>query len=400
MSIGSASELQRLFACPGSAALPTTRAVGSDAAERGTAVHLFLERVAAGMAPEEALDMVEDEEHRALCAAINLAELPIGTAPEVTFAYDLSSGRARELGRRLGRDYRGLAEEELPGTSDAVGVGAAAVFVGDYKTGFHVVAARDNLQLRALCLFAARAYDRDEAIGEIVRIKPDGGVWRDRVTFDALDLDDFSVQLERVTKAVLGQRARAAAGRLPDVVEGDHCRFCPAWDACPAKATALVRVASGADTEPLLSLLPLTPELAGHAWVKMRAARRLLERLEASCHAALNEYGELPLPSGGVLRRVTEPGNERLDGRVVFAVVREQLDQEVAEGAVEGRHEGQRRAGAEGGRGGRQIPPRGRAKAMRQVLDGVRERGGASRPMVQRVVEVHPELPAGEPVPG
>jgi hypothetical protein len=388
MSLPTASGIERAIACPGSAALPTIDSP-SEEADRGTAVHLYLERINGGMAPPSALDLVEDDDHRALCAAIDLDRLPKGLAPEVAFAYDVESGAGRELGRRLGRRYPDLGPNEVAGTGDAVGLSPTTVFVGDYKTGYHAPAAKDAIQLHTLGLAAARAYDRDEALIEIIRVRENGSVWRDQVTLDVIDLANMALLLVQMKARIAGQRAHVASGRLPDVVEGDHCRLCSSWSFCPAKATTLVRVATGAALDPLLSLLPLTPEMAGHAYAKLREARRVLERLHGATMAALDQYGELPLPSGAVLRKVTEPGNERLDGRVVFGAMRDLYDQELAEAAVdiEASKAGIERALKAAAAAGK-IKPRGRAAAARAILKAVRERDGASNPMVTRVVEV------------
>ena len=397
MSFATASSIARLFQCPGSASLPTVE-TPSAPAERGTVVHEYLERVGAGMAPDEALDLVEDGEHRALCAAIDLDRLPRGTAPEVAFALDWETGKARELGRRLKRVYPALGPTEIPGTEDMVGLTSDAVYVGDAKTGHHVVAARENLQLMLLATAAARTYNRDQAITEIIRIRENGSVWRDRAELDVVDLDAFASRLRDVMRSVRGYQAARAKGQQPDVVEGEHCRFCPSWSFCPAKAATLVRVSSGRELDPLASLLPLTPELAGHAWTKLREARRVLERIERACHAALDEYGSLPLPSGSFIQKVTEPGNEQLDGRVVFDVIRSQFDQEVAESAIEieASKAGIARALKAAAAGGK-IPPRGRAAAERRILEAVRDRGGASNPMTTRVVEIDPEKQLAPP---
>ena len=392
-----ASSLDRIASCPASAALPQVQTT-SDAAARGTAVHLYLERIASGELPEEAMESLEGDV-RALCEAIDLDRLPKGTSPEIAYAYDVVTGQARELGRRLGRRYTGIASTEIAGTADAVGVGPHSVFVGDYKTGWSAPKARDSLQLRFLALCAARVYQREAAVVEVIRIRSNGSPWRESAALDVLDLDEVADGLVNLLLRVRRAQEIVAEGRLPDVSEGEHCQFCPAWPSCPAKATMLVRVASGAALDPILSLLPLTPEMAGHAWSKLRESRRVLERLERACHAALDQYGEFPLPSGAVLRKVTEEGNEQLDGKVVFAVVRELHDQEVAEAAIqiEASKAGLERALKSAAEAGK-IKPRGRAAAERAVLKAVRDRGGASHPPVTRVVEVEQRaLSEGDP---
>src|SRR5688572_29929926 len=104
MTVGTASELDVLFQCIGPAVLPRVRQLHAPKRELGTAAHLFLERTGDGMDHAEALALIEQDDHREYCAAIDISRIPRG-AVEVAFAIDVVTGKARELGRRLGRQY-------------------------------------------------------------------------------------------------------------------------------------------------------------------------------------------------------------------------------------------------------------------------------------------------------
>jgi CRISPR/Cas system-associated exonuclease Cas4 (RecB family) len=121
------------------------------------------------------------------------------------------------------------------GTADVIGaLDRETAFVLDFKFG-------DNYRVEAdrnpqLMFYAAAAYesrhwaftDREEI--ELVIIQPPY-IRRSRVT--VRDLQVFSANLERAVKLA----------KQPDapIVEGDHCRFCPAKAICPQKTGAAER---------------------------------------------------------------------------------------------------------------------------------------------------------------
>lgn len=407
-----ASEIPRVDLCPASHALPQVHSTGNQYTERGMVGHRFLERYNNGESPADIIDSIDDPSLRLLVASIDLDKLPKGCAAEVAFAYDphapngFGFGVARELGRGIGRDYEGhgLQSHEFAGTADLVGLLPAdadrplTVFVGDYKFGEMVVRVSESKQLRALAVYAARTYGAARAIVEIIRVRADGSVWRDRAELDALDLDLTVFSLGMMMGAVDLEEEKIAAGRQPSVVEGPHCQYCPAWDHCPAKTSAIVRLATGKELDPLASLLPLTPEMAGHAWRKVRAAERLVSRLKAECESALTRYGSLPLPEGGYLQRVITEGDEELDGRVVYQTVEKELGREWADRAVEivATKAALDRALASAQEAGT-IPPRQRKRFRDRILSMVRDLGGSTRPQTTKVMEVHPGMSSDAP---
>jgi hypothetical protein len=374
----------------------------SSAAERGTAIHAYLEAVQNGVDPETALENVP-EDWRPVCAAIELERLPRGLAAEVAFAYDLEHDAGRELGRGLERSYEGLSAWELAGTADVVGVAADAVYVGDAKTGWtEPTPAERNGQLLFLALAAARAYEKPSAVVEIIRVKETGAIWRDRAELDEFDLDCFADELAALRPRIHAAQAQAAEQGEPDVALGPHCRYCPAFTSCPAQRSLVMRLASGAEFDAWEALKPLSPAAAGQAWERLKVIEPLVRRVKESVLAARAEYGELPLPSGKFLREVIEPGNEQLDGRVVFAVIRDRLGPTVADDAVEiaaskaSIDRALKKAAAAG-----DIKPRTGAKWGRDLLADIRDRGGASKPERAKLVEaeVSGVLPAATPAP-
>lgn len=373
--IATASSLERVLQCPGSTKLVQIRAT-SEASAKGTGKHRYLELVANGETPEAALDQVPPE-FRAVCAALPIDDLPTSLAAEVALALDLADGRAWEIGRGLDRAYGDdLPVFSIAGTADVIGIGDDFVYVADWKGPGNRTRARDSVQLRFLALAACRVYGKSRARVERIRLGDDGEAWRDHHDYDDLDLDAFELEL----------RERLTAGPWTAIHEGAWCDYCPAMAHCPAKARLAVQLAEGRIIEAPGEMLPLTPERAGLAWGRLRAAKKLLTHIEAAVMATLEENGgSLPLPDGRVLRRVSRPGNERLDGEKVFHAMAELFGAEVAEKAVE--------MTATKGAIKDALRPiatkrgeLGRAEAA--VLDKVRAAGGATRKPTTSLEEV------------
>jgi len=275
MTTGSA--LDRIEACPGSEKLPHIIEPASADASRGTIIHAYLQGVAEHGA-EEALART-DAEHRAMCAAIDLDRLPVrDVAAEVAFAWDPVTGEARELGRGLDRDYSAAPDGWICGTADAVAlVEEDAVYVGDYKSGHRPPRAAELLALAFYGVCAARAYGRSRAILEVLRIADDGTTWPDRIELDALELAEVETRIRRALEAVA-----AADGRT--VRPGEHCRYCPAFRACP-NTLAIARELTISDGH----LPELNEQTAPAAFVRVRQIEKVLQVVKKE----LAEYAKL-----------------------------------------------------------------------------------------------------------
>ncbi|MES2209925.1 MAG: hypothetical protein V4515_07030, partial [Chloroflexota bacterium] len=183
---------------------------------KGQGVHSFLEVVgkvgrdaALADAPKEVVPLLE---------ALDLENLPVGLATEVSFAWNWQTGAVRELGRNLPRrpdggvDYDHPSVQppvdwscEVPITIDVMGWAAmpgkfspapTRGYVGDYKSGHTKYPAPDmfgQTLLAALCV--ARVYGCDDVVVELLHIHDNGGHHAVRRIVNDWDLQAFEAEL-------------------------------------------------------------------------------------------------------------------------------------------------------------------------------------------------------------
>ena len=314
MSQPSASNMERAELCAGSFALPQVYREGDSFASQGDAVHDFLVN-ARLEGREEALAKVLDPEHHRFCAAINLDALPQGGRYEIAMAWDPDTDTARVLGENIGRAYRehGLRPHEVAGTADLAGVVRDTGVVVDWKSGFRDLGdPRESAQLATLALMVSRIFKVSKVIVSYFYLRDDGSFRPREAVFDSFDLADTVDRLHGILERVYAARDQARAGRVPNVATGQHCRYCTAFDHCPAKATLALQLAS-----PVPALAPpggvpgvaLTPAQAGVAWERVREAEQVLDRIKGS----LKEYAQrtpFRTPGGLVVREVQWPDTE------------------------------------------------------------------------------------------
>ena len=348
----SASAIPRLLACPASHRLPhhdyqTTHATaGQDrhaeaeaAADTGGELH-----------PTVVALMVEGDH----------------LATECAFAYDAATDTARELGH-VDRRYGTLAPYELPGTMDLLIRGEGRAVVVDYKSYAEVDPAERNTQLATYALMVARCYGLDEVTVAIIYLV--GGRRPSIATLTALDLDAHAARLKRLHVDV----ARPSAP-----VSGPHCKYCPAFLACPVQHALTIDVG---ETLPLRieAQMPFgDDQSAAEAFDLLQRIKTLSTRIQAALYARAAER-PIPLGNGMVLGQRTVEGNDRIDGNVAYEVVRERHGQAVADQAVE-RHATKTRLSAA------LKPLVGKlAPELRAVLAEVEARGGISSKPSTRV---------------
>jgi RecB family exonuclease len=373
----SGSGLERYVNCAASAVLPKIwTADGSDHADRGTETHAHLERVSRGMDPAESLARV-DEAHRDAAAAVDLDALApeLALSAEVSIAYNPHADTARVIGEGLGRDYSSVTADEVPMTLDVVGVAEDRVIVGDYKTGHGRIArAAQNWQMIGGALGAARAFDRPAADVQLVHIRDGRKPWRDRATFDALDLAGFAAELRATTERTKRDRERHAAGEHVEPTEGPWCKYCPSRDLCPAKV-GLLRSALGADDN-----MPVTAADAGELWERIEASEKALKHAKSKLIAmASHEPLLLRIEPDGTtvwLGKRTKKGNESLDATIAIDVAASHLAADPAALTREVAGLDVTKAALE-----RAIKARGLkvATTMDAILADVRACGGATR---------------------
>lgn len=230
-----ASNLERVIHCPASNALPHIRGEVGEAAVKGTAIHRYLELVGK-LGPEGALMEIEPEYHRD-CMAINHSLLPTDPSKfmaEVALAYDYTTGKGRILGKSIGRQYV-INDNELAGTADVLSWGDY-VQIDDYKTGLGAITPPSkNAQLKFLALAACRALGISQAKVRYIRIVD--GVVQEAKSYDMgpMELDEFASIVKGTMAQLQQETSHVFSGLTPDVYEGRWCKYCPAWESCPAK---------------------------------------------------------------------------------------------------------------------------------------------------------------------
>lgn len=286
MGIPTPSQLGRVAACITSEALPHAQHT-NEAARGGIVFHQYMHDVRK-MGRDAALLEIEDDDDRAAMEAVDMDRLgqldPAAFASEVAIAWNVATGEARELGRGITREEAAALarRDEMVGILDLVGLTDDAVVVLDYKRGFGRVArAEVNWQTRTYALMAALCYHRTKAIQGVIRAPEGLTPWWDVAEMDSLDVDAHAADVRELLMKVGLVRA-AESDQRPQLVEGAHCRYCPARPFCPAKAYLLsVAMHDPKELESATTEALASPERLARAWSRIRDAKALLDRLEA-----------------------------------------------------------------------------------------------------------------------
>ncbi len=378
-----ASGLERAAVCPPSCALPAVRGETSEAAERGTALHQFLANVGA-MGRDEALRQVPDE-WRESAAVIPVDALPLGQGlAEVPFAFDTLTKEARLL-KATGRDYRDLGPFEIAGTADWVGLTPDRVVVLDYKSGRNVTPARINPQLRFYALCAARVYNRDAATVGAVYLREGDPPWFDLAELDAFDLDAVAAEVADIHGRVVHAQELLNQGITPDVTVSEHCRYCNAYNSCPAK-TGLIRYAA----TPQLAeqrIQSFMPDRVDEAYALYKGLAEVVKRAGAQFFMYAREVGPIRTGNGKLLGPVTTTRETVTDARKARDLMRDGFGQELADIAVEPETS---KTAIEGALKAHGVPPAGR----RAFLDLLRAEGAITSKTTETVKEYEPKEPA------
>jgi len=327
------SALDRAEVCPASCALPAARST-SPYATRGRVLHRFFERLQT-VDRDTALADIESEDERLICEAVDLDGLPLdGIATEVTFAFDPATGSARELGRGLERDYSSASATEIVGTIDLVAFDpeTRTAYVGDYKTGHRFVTpAAKSRQIHLAAVCAAIVYGAEHVEAEVIRLRDKELPWVSHATFDAFDLGLLGVELAQIRTRVDAVAAALTAGEIPDVSEGEHCRYCPSQHVCPAKVSLALQL--GAAAMPLSvsrTVGELTAPVAGEAYHRLVAIEGLCKLVRQQLESlALSR--PIPLGDGRYLGPTTSRGRESLDADAVHGRMLVLYGQEIAD---------------------------------------------------------------------
>lgn len=220
---------------------------------------------------------------------------------EVPFAYNVATGKARELQSNGHRDYSQATADEITGTVDFLARGPdGAVVLRDWKSRN-----RDNFydlrdaspQLRTLALFVARAWDDVEIVDVGAVHIAIHGVEEKASLIDALDLDSDEM--------ALAERIRSIPTATPQT--GQSCRFCAARKECPA-----LNQPSG---ETALAMLDrpgtLTPQIVATAYTQIRVIEERVAAAKARIKQEVERCGPISLGGGRELA-ITEMERENV----------------------------------------------------------------------------------------
>ena len=317
----SASGLQRVLECTASVVLPGVHTSGIHA-ERGTAIAAFIRRAMVG-GVDAALKLVPVDEWRETCRTLDWRKLCGDLSDvrgEMAYALDVSAGTARELGSNLGRKYPATGPSEIVGTCDIEGMRIDGVpVVADVKTGLSVTPCEENAQIKYFALVTMLRTGAPEVEGRILYLREDGDVLVDPHTFTAFDLESFRDELGEMLARVRHAEERSARGETLTVYGGEHCKYCPAMQACP-RFTALARamVTDLPAVKTRLAMMP--PEEQGRAWVLANDIEKLLEDVQTSLKEIAREH-PIPLPNGQVVKETRSTATS-FDRETALAMLR------------------------------------------------------------------------------
>lgn len=296
---GSFSTANRTVQCLGSTVLPRVRdAEASEPAITGQAIHDFFKHAAAH-GRERALAMASDK-HVEILAAFDLTRLPTVTSGgydhEVALAYDALEDKARLIGYDIGRNYGELADGEIPGTLDVLGLtlDGRAVVVKDYKSGRVAVPKPGaNWQLKLGALAACRVSKRNHAFLGIIHTPPGRKPWTEYGEMDAFALEEAAELWREIVlrrrQLMKSFRQRGYAGLGDSLVMGAECRYCPSAPLCPAMTSHVRAVAGNPDSFYSGTVELLSAEQVGLArerLVELKGAVELLDEQIRACVTA------------------------------------------------------------------------------------------------------------------
>ena len=204
-----------------------------------------------------------------------------------------------------------------------MGVSHDRLVVVDWKGFALVERASVNAQLHLAALGFARMFGRTECDVAIV----DEARPMDVAYLDALDLEAFAIEVKQIVETTRTSTV---------LVEGEHCRWCPAFLAgCPLKRKLADEAASGELMRRAEALIPFATDAdATRAYELAANVRTFLKRLDAALCARAKE-APIPLADGKVFGPHVKRGDETIDAAVAYDVIRAERGDETARAAVE-----------------------------------------------------------------
>lgn len=320
------SGLARAEKCPVSAVLPSVVEPASIYADRGRAVHQFLQRVGEGK--EQALAQVP-EQYREFCESIELTGLPHVESQkwsfEVPMAWNWETGDGRVLPGAGERNYGEATSSELPGTADILGLTEESVVVLDLKTGFGWLGDPSiNAQLLGYAVLAAATWKKKSAVVGFIFVDGDGATRTVTRFVDEPELREAESRVRKIIDASLAEEMLATINQSSQPTVGEHCKYCPAFLRCPAQVSLLKGVV---DVE------VIREEDMPVALLRIEAIEAALKKAQAIIDTWAKSH-PIRLPDGQIYGQ-RERHVEQLNAEIGHAVLAEKYGATVAEAAIE-----------------------------------------------------------------
>lgn len=188
----------------------------------------------------------------------------------------------------------------------------SVLWTPDLKTGKaeNVAPIRKNWQARASALLGAKWTGASAVVPAIVFTGPEGGAWdchHENGEVGPLrpeELEQIETDLRALAASAEEQAQRVEAGKLPKLVTGTHCTYCPARSGCPAHVAEARALATG---ETGLIPGPLTREQAIRGAGMLGPIKAATKALDEALKVYVETNGPLPLPDGRVFGPQTVP---------------------------------------------------------------------------------------------
>lgn len=332
LRLPSASSLSRAVRCPASQSLPRVGEPTSDAAQRGTNIHLFIAAVVSHLtemsvesARAKGLEIIKTDptsdftpDQIALCEAVDLTIFSPGVDTEVALGYDERTGTAVLYDLASHRDYP--KDGLFHSTSDIVGMlDDDTVYVADVKTGDHEPAS-ESWQLKLCAIAACALTGAKRARVEMLKLWPSGKWSR-----DAHDLTEADLGVVRATLRTVANHVEAGTPENPGLMEvGPHCKFCPALRLCPAQTSMVLAMETTLATYAREDgMATFTPDNLAEVFLRLQryesALKLVREQLEVLVDAA---GGQVFTSDGKALTLTSSPRREIRDGAVPLLLER------------------------------------------------------------------------------
>jgi hypothetical protein len=325
------SGLERAHECPASVAIAVQVQSTGAAAERGDEIHAYVEAVLGHhKAQADALADVPLE-HRQTCADIDWGTMlrgcdldGDGVRCEVAYAIDVATGNVRELGRGLKRKYGDLSPTEIPGALDfEATLTDGRPCVTDVKTGQPVTRCADNWQMRAQAYALHVKTGAPSVVARLAYIDDKGGVFLDEHTFDAFDLADFPTQLQSIIRRADEAKTKLAmAPPSVTLAKGEWCKYCPAFQSCPAQVAMMRTLMPSMAEMGAADLSALAPAQVGALWARFKELAPIVKKVDDALKAYVRAHpGQVELPDGKVIMEI-EKGRTSVNAERALALAR------------------------------------------------------------------------------